>query len=170
MGSAWAWSSSMCCLCSLAWSTCLRCNLLSWIKPMTDVCSRSSVSTLPKNQLCLEQGLGSAQRLMILTYHSAGNLADFSLFLDEPNEANDSSFLWIGFWRALSIWGKNWDSSLSRFLLILSFLQGGSFSLVWKFHKSVSPVDSVLVGDCQSTHFLHLCLNQYSRSILGSET
>lgn len=51
------------------------------------------MSTLPKSQLCLEQGLGSAQSLMILIYHSVGKLADFSLFLDEPSEANDSSFL-----------------------------------------------------------------------------
>lgn len=147
MGSPWAWSSLMRCLCSLAWSICLRCSLLSWIKPMIDVCSRPSVSILPKRQLCFEQNLSSAQRL-ILTWHSAGNIADFSLFLDEPTETNDSSFLWIVFWGACTLLGKVLRYLTQQVSVVRLFLQSGFFSLVWKVPKSVLPLDSLLVWGC----------------------
>lgn len=38
LGSAWAWSSSMCWPCSLPWNLCLRPSLLSGTRPMTDLC------------------------------------------------------------------------------------------------------------------------------------
>lgn len=99
-----------------------------------------------------------------------GTLLTFPFSWMNPVRQMTLPFSELFFEEPVPCWRKIWDISLSRFLLILSFLKGGSFFLVRKFPKSLCPVDSLLVGGCQSTHFLHFCLNQYSRSVLRSET